>query len=78
MDRLPQGWKTWNVHSVLSHVLMPSGLTLNLCVREYRDGGYLRETLVGRQGEGDEKAYPDRRVLYDPPCDIASGRLFSG
>lgn len=57
---LPQGWKTWNVHSVLSHVLMPSGLTLNLCVREYRDGGYLRETLVGRQGEGDEKAYPGR------------------
>ncbi len=58
MDSTQQGWKTWNVHSVLSYVLMPSGLTLNLCVKEYRDGGYLRETLVGRQGEGDEEAFP--------------------
>ena len=46
-----RGWKTWNVNSVLSYVYMPAGLTLSLCVREYRDGGYLRETLIGRQGK---------------------------
>ena len=53
-----QGWKTWNVNSVLSYVYMPAGLTLNLCVKEYRDGGYLRETLIGRQGAEDEKVFP--------------------
>ncbi len=53
-----RGWKTWNVNSVLSYVFMPAGLTLNLCVKEYRDGGYLRETLIGRQGAGDEKVFP--------------------
>lgn len=52
------GWKTWNVNSVLSYVYMPAGLTLSLCVKEYRDGGYLRETLIGRQGEDDEKVFP--------------------
>jgi len=58
-DRCDQnGWKTWNVHSVLSYVLMPSGLTLNLGVKEYRDGGYLREVLIGRQGAEEEKAFP--------------------
>lgn len=43
-----QGWKTWNVNSVLSHVYMPDGMALNLCFREYASGGYLRESLIGR------------------------------
>ncbi|MGI6017511.1 MAG: MGH1-like glycoside hydrolase domain-containing protein [Marvinbryantia sp.] len=43
-----KGWKTWNVNSVLSHVYMPYGLALNLCLKEYSAGGYLRESLIGR------------------------------
>lgn len=43
-----QGWHTWNVRSVLSHVHMPDGVALNLAFKEYREGHYLKETLVGR------------------------------
>lgn len=50
-----RGWKTWNVNSVLSHVYMPYGLALNLCLKEYSDGGYLRETLIGRFEEEHER-----------------------
>ncbi len=42
------GWHTWNVRSVLSHVHMPDGFALNLALKEYREGHYLKETLVGR------------------------------
>ena len=43
-----KGWHTWNVRSVLSHVHMPDGFALNIAFKEYREGHYLKETLVGR------------------------------
>lgn len=43
-----KGWHTWNVRSVLSHVHMPDGFALNIAFKEYRNGYYLKETLVGR------------------------------
>ncbi len=43
-----QGWHTWNVRSVLSHVHMPDGFALNIAFKEFREGHYLKETLVGR------------------------------
>ncbi len=43
-----KGWHTWNVRSVLSHVHMPDGFALNAAFKEYREGHYLKETLVGR------------------------------
>ena len=43
-----RGWHTWNVRSVFSHVHMPDGFALNLAFKEYREGHYLKETLVGR------------------------------
>ena len=46
--RYLNGWHTWNVRSVLSHVHMPDGLALNVAFKEYREGHYLKETLVGR------------------------------
>ena len=42
------GWHTWNVRSVLSHVHMPDCFALNIALKEYREGHYLKETLVGR------------------------------
>lgn len=42
------GWHTWNVRSVLSHVHMPDGFALNVAFKEYREGHYLKETLIGR------------------------------
>ena len=43
-----KGWHTWNVRSVLSHVFMPDGFALNVAFKEYREGHYLKEVLVGR------------------------------
>ena len=42
------GWKTWNVNSVLSWVHMPDALTLKLSVKEYQSGHYLPDALIGR------------------------------
>ncbi len=56
--RLARGWNTWNTRSVLSHVLLPCGFSLNLGVKEYRDGAFLREALIGRQGANEERIRP--------------------
>lgn len=53
------GWHTWNVRSVLSHVHMPDGLSLNLAFKEYQSGAYLKETLIGRFTDG---AQPDQKI----------------
>ena len=58
-----RGWHTWNVRSVLSHVHMPDGFAINVAFKEYREGHYLKETLVGRftneyGREPAETAYP--------------------
>ena len=52
------GWNTWNTWSVLSHVLLPEGLAVNLSVKEYKSGRWLREAQIGRQGENEEKIQP--------------------
>ena len=41
-----RGWKTWNVESVFSYVHMPDALALNMSVREYQDGHFLRDALI--------------------------------
>ena len=56
--RLARGWNTWNTRSVLSHVLLPEAFALNLGIKEYADGAYLKEALVGRQGARDEQIHP--------------------
>jgi hypothetical protein len=57
-ENLAQGWNTWNTRSVLSHVFLPEGFALNLGIKEYRSGGYLKEALIGRMGKEDEVIYP--------------------
>ena len=52
-QQLAWGWNTWNVRSVLSHVLLPEGFALNLALREYQSGRYLKEALIGRY-QGDQ------------------------
>ena len=48
-----RGWKTWNVHNVFSYVHMPDGLSVRVCMKEYRNGCFLREALIGRFPEDD-------------------------
>lgn len=57
-QRYIQGWQTWNVRSVLSHVKMPQGFALNLAVKEYAVGGYLKEALIGRFEKDAEQVFP--------------------
>lgn len=61
---LAAGWNTWYTRSVLTHVLLPGALAVSLGIKEYRDGGYLREALIGRQGNNDEIVRPGLRS-YD-------------
>lgn len=42
-SKLLEGWNTWNNPSVLSHVLMPSGLNLQFLLRKRRRGPYWLE-----------------------------------
>lgn len=63
-QRLATGWNTWNTRSVLSHVLLPEGIAINLGFKHYAGGDYLKEALIGRQGEYDEKIHPGLRS-YD-------------
>ncbi len=56
--RLAQGWNTWNTRSVLSHVLLPQGFALNLCLREYVGRRYLKEALIGRKQANEEQVHP--------------------
>ena len=65
-----RGWHTWNVRSVLSHVHMPDGFALNIAFKEYREGHYLKETLVGRfvneyGREPAETAFPGSHAFDD-------------
>lgn len=62
--RLGRGWNTWNTRSVLSHVLLPEGFALSLGLKEYSSRSYLKEALIGRRGEQDEKIHPGPRT-YD-------------
>lgn len=62
--QLALGWNTWHTRSVLSHVLLPDGLALNLGIKEYAERRYLGEALIGRRGEGDEQIRPGPRT-YD-------------
>ncbi len=50
--RMMTGWRTYNVYSVLSHVRMEDGLALNVAVKEYSAGHYLKEALIGRRPVG--------------------------
>ena len=60
--RLGSGWNTWNTRSVLSHVLLPEGLAINLGIKEYAGGYHLREALIGRFGKDEEQIHPGPRT----------------
>lgn len=61
---LKKGWNTWNVRSVLSHVCLPEGFAISLGIKTYTTGRCLREALIGRKGEKEEKIIPGEHA-YD-------------
>ena len=65
-----EGWNTWNVRSVLSHVLMPDSFAVSLGIKSYHSGLCLREALIGRDSKkgGSGTAGPENaeRILPGP------------
>ncbi len=59
--RLAQGWNTWDVNSVATHVLLPEGLAIHVAMKhnstEYGDA-FLGDTLIGRLSSGAEQVFP--------------------
>lgn len=53
--RLQSGWNTHNTRSLLSQVLLPYGLCLNLGIHERFSGMHVREFLVGRPDQREER-----------------------
>lgn len=61
-NKLARGWNTWNTRSVLSHVLLPEAFAINLGIKEYKEGSYLKEALIGRFNELESSVYKDNTV----------------
>ena len=58
---LAQGWNTWDVHSVTTHVLLPEGLAIRIgLMHNSTEGGdtFLADTLIGRLTPGAEQVFP--------------------
>lgn len=55
---LCRGWNTWYNNSVLSHVFLPGGFSINLCFSEWNNRNFLRESFksspfLGREEQVD-------------------------
>ena len=56
--RLAQGWNTWDVRSVTTHVLLPEGLAIHVGLEHNSTelvDSFLSEVLIGRLGRGAEQ-----------------------
>jgi len=60
-ERLARGWNTWDVHSVMTHVLLPDGIAIHVGLEhnttESRNR-FLGDTLIGRLTPGAERVVP--------------------
>lgn len=50
--KLKSGWGTFNNRNILSHVLLPEGMALNIGIKSHEMGAddYLRETIISSRG----------------------------
>jgi putative isomerase len=59
--RLAQGWNTWDVQSVTSHVLLPDGLAIHVGIEHNTTelvDSFLSNPLIGRLARGAEQVTP--------------------
>jgi hypothetical protein len=63
-EQMFRGFNTWYNNNVLSYVLLPEGIAVNLGFKFYNTGQVIREGLIGRFGEGVEQIQPGPRS-YD-------------
>ena len=60
-QRLARGWNTWDVHSVVTQVLLPQGLAIHAGLRHNTTEGsdaFLQDALIGRLTPGAEQVTP--------------------
>lgn len=60
-QQLARGWNTWDVNSVITHVLLPDGLAIRISVKHKTTEGsdsYLSGAPIGRHGHGAEQVVP--------------------
>jgi len=60
-QRLAQGWNTWDVHSVTTHVLLPEGLAIHVGMKHnttLNGDAYLGDALIGRLEKDAEVVTP--------------------
>lgn len=60
-QRLAQGWNTWDVNSVATHVLLPEGLAIHIGMKHNSTAGgdaFLPDALIGRLTPGAEEVTP--------------------
>ena len=60
-QRLAQGWNTWDVHSVTTHVLLPEGLAIHIGLKHNtteNGEAFLGDALIGRLNPGAEQVTP--------------------
>jgi len=65
-DELKTGWNTWNVRSVLSHVLLPEGIAVSLGFKAFNHGRTLREALIGRKPKGKRQQDLQEHIIPGP------------
>ena len=53
------GWNTWDTSSVLSHVLLPYGFAIRLCLKDHAVEHVLRDALIGRRRASKEAKEPE-------------------
>lgn len=63
--KLCKGWNTWNVHSVLSHVLLPAGFAINLQPVSGQTGDTLIEAFIGNEQFGKKEHIVPGPRTYD-------------
>jgi putative isomerase len=59
--RLARGWNTWDVNSVMTHVLLPYGLAIHVGLKHNSSvsgDAFLRDVLIGRLEPGAEQVTP--------------------
>ncbi|MCX6300033.1 MAG: trehalase family glycosidase [Bacteroidetes bacterium] len=64
-NRLAKGWNTWDTRSVLSHVLLPESLAIDLQLIDHELGDTLKETLIGREDFGSKEHVIPGPHAYD-------------
>ena len=60
-ERLAQGWNTWDVNSVSTHVLLPEGLAIHIGLKHnttVSGDAFLPDALIGRMEPGAEEVFP--------------------